>query len=102
MNGGLLSALDYIDYDQIERGADGFEYFGLGRAADILRTALRVACPDGPIPEDEREEYTLSLPEQVLDQIEGDLEAEFDVETRALDDAFARRYRDRPSDFAPA
>ena len=102
MNGGLLSALDSIDYDQIERGADGFEYFGLGRAADILRTALRVAFPDGPIPEDEREEYTLSLPEQMLDQLEGELDAEFDVETQALDDAFARHYRDRPNDFAPA
>jgi hypothetical protein len=33
MNGGLLSALDYIEYDQIQRGADGFEYFGLSRAA---------------------------------------------------------------------
>jgi hypothetical protein len=102
MNGGLLSALEYIDYDQMERGADGFDYFGLSRAAGILRTALRVAFPDGPVPEDEREEYTLSLPEPVLDQIEGDLDAAFDVETRALDDAFARLYRDRPNDFAPA
>jgi hypothetical protein len=102
MNGGLLSALDYIDYDQIERGADGFEYFGLSRAGGILRTALRMAFPDGPIPADDREEYTLGLPEPVLDQIEGDLELEFDVETQALDDAFARLYRERPNDFAPA
>jgi hypothetical protein len=102
MNGGLLSALEYIDYDRIERGADGFEFFGLSRAAGILRTALRIAFPDGPIPDDEREEYTLGLPEPVLDQIEGDLEAAFDVAAQALDDALARRYRDRPNDFAPA
>lgn len=100
MNGGLLSALDYIDYDQIARGADGFEYFGLSRAADILRTALRIAFPDGPIPADEREEYTLRLPEPVLNQIDGDLDVEFDTETQALDDAFARLYHDRPNDFA--
>jgi hypothetical protein len=72
MNGGLLSALDYIDYDQIERGADGFEDFGLsrGRRHSEDRAASRV--PRWP-----------------------------DAETQALDYA-ACLYRDRPNDFTPA
>jgi hypothetical protein len=102
MNGGLLSALDYIDYEEIERGAAGFEYFGLERAAAILRTALELAFPDGPVAADEREDHTLGLPESVLLRIEGELEEAFDPESAALDDAFARVYRERPDDFAAA
>ena len=33
MNGGLLSALDYIDYEDIERGARGFDYLGMEQQA---------------------------------------------------------------------
>src|SRR5687768_11914103 len=102
MNGGLLSALDYIDYEEIERGAAGFEYFGIEQAAAILRTALTLAFPDGPVPFDDREEHTLGLPERVLERIEGEMEQAFDVESSALDDAFARVYGDRPDDFEPA
>ena len=40
-NGGLLSALDYVDYDEIERGAAGFEYFGMKQAAAAC-TSLRL------------------------------------------------------------
>ena len=79
-NAGLLSALDYIDYDQIERGAAGFEYLGIADAAAALRSAL---------------------PRSVLERIEGELEDAYDGAAEALDEAFARTYRDRPGDFAP-
>jgi hypothetical protein len=102
MNGGLLSALDYIDYDEIERGAVGLEYLGVESAAAALKSALSVAFPDGPVPADEREEYTLGLPEPVLARIEGELHEAYDLEDAALFDAFARVYRDRPKDFDPA
>jgi hypothetical protein len=52
-----------------------------------LRAALKLAFPDGPVAVDEREEYTLGLPEP--------------VEAAGLDDAFPRVYRDRPNDFGP-
>ena len=102
MNGGLLTALDYIDYDDIERGAAGFDYFGMEPAGATLRTALTLAFPDGPVAADDREEYTLGLPQPVLERIEGDLEQAFDVQSAALDDALARVYRDRPDDFEPS
>ena len=101
MNGGLLSALDYIDYEDIERGAAGFEYFGMQQEATTLRTALELAFPDGPVAADQREDHTLALPQPVLDRIEGELEDAYDVEG-ALEDAFVRAYRARPDDFAPA
>jgi hypothetical protein len=100
MNGGLLSALDYIDYEDIGRGADGFEYLGMEQEATTLRTALEIAFPDGPVPADEREDHTLGLPRPVLDRIEGELEDAYDFED-ALYEAFVRAYRDRPADFAP-
>jgi hypothetical protein len=100
-NGGLLSALDYIDYDEIERGGAGFDYLGMEEAAAALRSALSLAFPDGPVDADEREEYTLGLPRPTLERIEGDLELAYDVAAEALYDAFARAYRDRPDDFAP-
>ena len=101
MNGGLLSALDYIDYEDIERGAAGFEYLGMDQEAATLRTALEIAFPDGPVPADDREEHTLGLPQPVLERIEGELEDAYGVGD-ALEDAFVRAYRDRPDDFAPA
>jgi hypothetical protein len=100
MNGGLLSALDYIDYEDIERGAAGFEYLGMQQEADTLRTALELAFPDGPVPAEEREDHTLGLPRPVLERIEGELEDAFDVED-AMYDAFVHAYRDRSADFAP-
>jgi hypothetical protein len=101
MNGGLLSALDYIDYEEIEHGASGFEYFGLKEPAATLRTALERAFPDGPVAADEREDHTLGLPEPVLERIEGELEEAFDPQSAELDDAFARVYRERPDEFEP-
>jgi hypothetical protein len=101
MNGGLLSALDYIDYDQIEQGAAGLEYLGMEQAAGALRSALSLAFPDGPVPVDDREEYTLALPRPVLERIEGDLEDAYFGQAEELYDAFARVYRDRPDDFLP-
>lgn len=101
MNGGLLSALDSIDYDEIERAATGLEYLGIESAAAALRSALGLAFSDGPVPADEREEYTLGLPESVLERIEGELSEAYDLEDAALHDAFARAYRDRPNDFGP-
>ena len=100
MNAGLLSALDYIDYEDIERGAAGFEYLGMQQEAATLRTALELAFPDGPVPADEREDHTLGLPRPVLERIEGELEEAYDFED-ALYEAFVRAYRDRPGDFAP-
>ena len=100
MNAGLLSALDYIGYEDIERGAAGFEYLGMQQEAATLRTALELAFPDGPVPADEREDHTLGLPRPVLERIEGELEEAYDFED-ALYDAFVRAYRDRPGDFAP-
>jgi hypothetical protein len=101
INGGLLSALDSIDYYEIERGAIGLEYLGIASAAAALRSAVRVAFPDGPVPADEREENTLGLPEPVLERIEGELSESYDLEDAALYDAFARAYRDRPNAFGP-
>ena len=98
-NGGLLSALDYVDYDEIERGAAGFEYFGLQQAAAALRSALTLAFPDGPVADPE--EHTLGLPGPVLERIQGELEDAYDAEAEALDDAFARTYRASPDDFEP-
>ena len=99
-NGGLLSALDYIAYDEIERGAAGFDYFGLEQAAAALRSALTLAFPDGPVADPE--EHTLGLPGPVLERIEGELEETYDGVADGLDDAFARVYRERPDDFAAA
>jgi hypothetical protein len=101
-NGGLLSALDYIDHEAIEQGAAGFEYFGLRGSATALRSALGLAFPDGPVRADEREEYTLGLPQPVLERIEGELEEAYEFEADGLDEAFARAYRERPDDFEPA
>jgi hypothetical protein len=98
-NGGLLSALDYIDYDEIKRGAAGFEYFGLEHAAAALRSALALGFPDGPVADPE--EHTLGLPGPVLERIEGELEHAYDGAAEGLDDAFARAYRARPDDFEP-
>ena len=82
-------------------GAIGLEYLGIASAAAALRSAVRVAFPDGPVPADEREENTLGLPEPVLERIEGELSESHDLEDAALYDAFARAYRDRPNDFGP-
>ena len=98
-NGGLLSALDYIDYAEIERGAAGFDYLGLEHAAAALRSALTLAFPDGPVADPE--EHTLGLPGPVLERIEGELENAYNSDADALEDAFARAFRERPDDFAP-
>ena len=66
-----------------------------------MRSALALAFPDGPVPADEREEYTLGLPEAVLERIEGDLEQTLVDEDGPMYDAFARVYRERPDDFGP-
>jgi hypothetical protein len=107
-NGGLLSALDYIDYEEIERGAAGFEYFGMSDAGAALRAALELAFPDGPVAADEREDHTLGLPAAVLERIEGELEDAYNAEADAFGadadamyQAFARVYRDRLDDFEP-
>ena len=100
-NAGMLSALDYIDYEEIERGAAGFEYFGLRGSAAALRTALGLAFPDGPVAADEREDHTLGLPGEVLERIEGEVEEAYDAEADQLEDAFSRVYRERPDDFEP-
>ena len=100
MNGGLLSALDYIDYHDLRRGGDGLEYLGLRHAAAAVRDAVELAFPDGPVTDQER--HTMTLPEEALERIEGELEDAYGVDDEVLYDAFLRRFQAQREDFAPA
>lgn len=101
MNGGLLSALDHVEYDDLGRAADGLDRLGFMGAAAALREARRLAFPDGPVAADERETHTMNLAATVLERIEGELEDAYDVSDAALYDAFLRWFRERRGDFAP-
>jgi Domain of unknown function (DUF4375) len=103
MNGGLLSALDYIEPEAFERAEVGFAYFGLDNVTELLRRAYAVAFPDGPVETELREDYTIDLP----DSVHAELEAldrrysELIPRDQTLADAFERRFVERSGDFAP-
>lgn len=102
-NGGLLSSLDYIEREDFERAIDGFAYFGRLDAAELLTKAYSAAFPNGPIVRDLREQYTMDLPEAVLDEIEASDEryhALFPTDG-TLAALFERRLAERPDEFAP-
>jgi hypothetical protein len=101
MNGGLLSALDYIDYDQIEQGAAGLEYLGMEQAAGALRSALSLAFPDGPVPADDREEYTLALPGRCLNASRATWRTPISVRLRSCTTRLPASTATGPTTFGP-
>jgi hypothetical protein len=102
-NGGLLSALDYIGPEDFERAIQGFEYFGRSDVAELLANAYGVAFPDGPIAEEVREQYTMGLPDPIVDEIEASNERYFTLfpDDATLAALFERGFAERPGEFAP-
>jgi hypothetical protein len=102
-NGGLLSALDYVDWGDFERAIHGFEHFRRSDVAELLATAYRLAFPNGPMAAELREQHTMDLPDPILDQIEASDEryGALFPDDAALAALFEREFAERPGEFAP-
>jgi hypothetical protein len=103
-NGGLLSALDYVEPDDYARAVDGFAYFGQDAVADALTRAYAIAFPGGPLPAETREQHTMDLPESVHEEINAldERYAELLPDDATLAAVFEHRLAEHPTDFAPA
>jgi hypothetical protein len=103
-NGGLLSALDYIEPGDFERAIQGFEYFGRSDVAELLANTYRVAFPNGPIAGELREQYTLDLPDPIIEKIEASDDRYFTLfpDDATLVTLFEHEFAQRPGEFAPA
>lgn len=86
MNGGVFHAAEYCSRRELQAAKLGFEYFGLGQAAAVVRRA----------------ESLLEAAEPV-----GDVEREFDAEyyrvcaDKILFARFRALYLQHPNDYAP-
>ena len=98
MNGGLDHALDVMGHDA-ERAAAGWAYLGRDDVAELLREALRVVAD---MPTDREERQTFFIDGWSDAQAEA-IEAIGDRYEygNALEQAFLRRLRMHPEDFAP-
>jgi hypothetical protein len=102
MNGGLVSALEYIGPEEIHTAVAGFWYFRLDDAARALVDAVDVAFPGGADPE-ARGDHIDALDDDVherLEQIEDNYYAALPQDD-VLEAAFRERLRETPGDFAP-
>ena len=69
----------------------------------MLTNAYSAAFPNGPVVTELREQYTMDLPDAVLDGIEAcdeRYQALFPTDA-TLAAVFERRFAERPDDFAP-
>jgi hypothetical protein len=103
MNGGLVSALEYIASEDIDSAVAGFWYFGLDDAARSLVDAVNAAFPAGAIGDPGvRGDHIDALHDDVhgrLEQIEDNYYAAL-PDDDVLEAAFRERLRESPGDFA--
>jgi hypothetical protein len=102
-NGGLLSALDYIEPGDFERAIQGFEYFGRSDVAELLANVYRVAFENGPIAAELSEQHTTDLPDAIHAMIDASDDRYFALfpDDAALAALFEREFAERPGEFAP-
>jgi hypothetical protein len=92
MNGGVLHAVEALDREELARGADGYRYFSLDRAAALIERAA-VETPLLPdMPPQHAEDLEVSLDAEYFELIPDD---------SAIVDAFERMLAERPAAFAP-
>jgi Domain of unknown function (DUF4375) len=104
MNGGLASAMEYQSPEAIESAMAGFGYFGRDELGQILREALEVAFPGGPVADVEvREEHMLALDAASYERLE-DLEGAYNTlvpRDEVLMQMFREHLQASPRDFVP-
>jgi hypothetical protein len=102
MNGGLESALEYIEPEEVAAAADGFAFFGRNDLADLLRSALGT-FPDGAPPRDQdaREDALMALGDAARERLD-DLDSEYNntATSELLTEIFEAHYHAHPEDFA--
>ena len=86
MNGGVAHGFDALDDDEIDAALRGFDYFGLGNVADLLRR-LREELRSAPPLDD-----TFATTARYLALVDDD---------QRLIDAFDATLSERPDDFEP-
>ena len=103
MNGGLESALEYIEPEDVAAAADGFAFFGRNDLADLLRGALST-FPKGEPPgdQDARGDALMALDEVAGERLE-QLDDEYTntATGELLTHIFETHYHAHPEDFAP-
>lgn len=88
MNGGLVNALDVIDEEQLHAAVEGYRFFGLDEAADLIVET------QGELEDD-------ADPESLEATRDGEF---YDIvpDDETVYDAFLARLREEPEAFAPA
>jgi hypothetical protein len=104
MNGGLASAVEYRSPEELESAIAGFGYFGRDGVGQVLREALEVAFPAGPVADVEvREEHMEALDGSSWERLE-QLEGAYNTlipRDDVLEEMFRERLQASPRDFAP-
>ena len=91
MSGGVLYALESLAPSQLDAATEGFQYFGLPDAAQVLRIG-RVASSTEPHSVDEGGQLERELDERYAQCVPTD---------GTLVQAFEKRFRADPTAFAP-
>jgi hypothetical protein len=87
MNGGVLNAVELLTADELSAAQDGFRFFGLDAAAELLLRSCRLVTAGGDLSADEPKldaEYAQHIPDD-----------------SALYQVFGQRLRSCPNDFSP-
>jgi hypothetical protein len=96
--------MEYQNPEAIESAIAGFGYFGRDELGQILREALEVAFPGGPIADVEvREEHMLALDTSSYERLEH-LDSAYNTlvpQDEVLEQMFRERLQASPREFAP-
>lgn len=91
MNGGLLHAVESCASDEVHDGINGYRYFGLHDAADVVRDVVD-RWGDGDLDLAAAEALEIEADERYAQAVADDAH---------LISAFELRFEERPSEFAP-